>query len=795
MGVPGNANALLLASAAVSGGYQVSRSLRFNGSIDNSYLSRTPASAGNRTTWTWSGWVKRSALGGAYQNVLSAANSSSDRYEFYFTPSDELIAEIRIGGTGYIITTAPIYRDPSAWYHLLVVMDTTQATAANRHKIYINGTQVTNFSSASYPPQNATPQFNAADPHSIGRSQLSGQYFNGYLAECFFIDGQALDPSSFTTTDLTTGQLVPKAYGGSYGSNGFKLSFSDNSTTAALGTDTSGNGNTWTTNNFSVTAGSGNDSLTDTPTSYGTGNSGGDVRGNYCTANPLDTATTIALSNGNLDAAVASGSNSKNGRATFFPASGKWYWEMSVNALATGIWIGIATQAVALNSGAALDQTGGYSYGSNGNFYTGGTADSAPASYTTGDVIGCAWDVDAGTIQFYKNNSSQGTLSSITAGSYAPAFTVTSSTDSISLNFGQRAFAYTAPSGFKALVDTNLPAPVVAKGSSAMDVALFTGNGSSQNVTGLNFAPDFVWAKRRSAADSHLLFDALRGATVFMGSDTTNGDQTLSSGLTAFNSDGFSWGSYGSGATFVGWAWDAGSGSPVTNNAGSISSNVRANTAAGFSIVSYTGTGATGGTVGHGLGVTPGLIICKSRTNSGTNWLSWHNSFTNNEYVYLNSTVAKQSFSNVWGSSNPTSTVFGVFANATSDNNWGNMVAYCFAPVSGYSAMGSYVGNASADGPFVFCNFRPKLLLIKTSTTARDWVLYDTSRSTYNAATARLVPNSSGAEVTSASIDILSNGFKIRSGSGSGFEEINESGATLIYAAFAENPFQYARAR
>jgi len=215
--IPGSANPLLLKSAAAAGGLQIERSLRFNSS-DSAYLSRTPAVAGTRTTWTWSGWVKRGGLGAVYQNILSAANSGNDRYEFYFTPSNELSGEIRIGGTGYAIYTTPLYRDPSAWYHLVVVMDTPQYDPADRHKIYINGTQVTNFSSASYPPQNSTPQFNAADPHSIGRYQNgAAQYFDGYLTNIHFIDGQALTPSSFTETDATTGQLIPKTYTGTYG--------------------------------------------------------------------------------------------------------------------------------------------------------------------------------------------------------------------------------------------------------------------------------------------------------------------------------------------------------------------------------------------------------------------------------------------------------------------------------------------------------------------------------------------------------------------------------------------------
>ena len=245
MGVPGNANALLLASAAVSGGYQVSRSLRFN-SADSAYLNRTPGSASNRRTFTWAAWVKRSELG-TDQNLFYAASSSTDTSHIRFDSDNTLHVFEYTTGFVWRLQTTQVFRDASAWYHIVVAVDTTQATASNRVKIYVNGAQITVFSTASYPSQNTDTEFNNTVGHAIGRNDQNGSnYLGAYLADIFWIDGQALDPSSFTTTDLTTGQLIPKAYTGSYGTNGFKLDFSSNATTAALGTDTSGNGNTWT---------------------------------------------------------------------------------------------------------------------------------------------------------------------------------------------------------------------------------------------------------------------------------------------------------------------------------------------------------------------------------------------------------------------------------------------------------------------------------------------------------------------------------------------------------------------
>jgi len=238
------------------GGYQVSRSLRFN-SPDSAYLNRTPASAGNRKTWTWAGWVKRSALG-SRQNVFGTGDASfyNGFWLEFFSNDCIRFGDIGASTLDLEIITTQVFRDPSSWGHLVVAVDTTQSTDSNRIKIYWNGSQITAFSTATYPTQNFDTRFNTTAAHGIGRAgSYNGQYFSGYLADVHFIDGQALTPSSFTTTDATTGQLIPKAYTGSYGTNGFKLNFSDNSTVAALGTDTSGNGNTWTVNNISASTG------------------------------------------------------------------------------------------------------------------------------------------------------------------------------------------------------------------------------------------------------------------------------------------------------------------------------------------------------------------------------------------------------------------------------------------------------------------------------------------------------------------------------------------------------------
>jgi hypothetical protein len=327
-----------------------------------------------------------------------------------------------------------------------------------------------------------------------------------------------------------------------------------------------------------------------------------------------------------------------------------------------------------------------------------------------------------------------------------------------------------------------------------MDVVTYSGTGSSRSITGLGFSPDWVWIKSRSnGAYHHRLNDTVRGATKEIYSNLTNAEGTDPVGLTAFNSDGFTLGSSNeynaSGQTFVAWSWDAGS-STVTNTAGSISSQVRANASAGFSIVTYTGTGANA-TVGHGLGVAPRFIILKSRSNT-LFWYAYAAALNNpNLYLLLNTTDAANSASVVWNGTAPTSTVFSLGTDTGPNTSGATYVAYCFAPVAGYSSFGSYVANGTTDNAFCYTGFRPRFLLLKASSTTGSWLMVDSARASYNLITSYLLANASDAEGTADSVDFLSNGFKVRASIGG----IGANGNTVIWAAFAEHPFQYARAR
>ena len=339
----------------------------------------------------------------------------------------------------------------------------------------------------------------------------------------------------------------------------------------------------------------------------------------------------------------------------------------------------------------------------------------------------------------------------------------------------------------------------IPDGRVAMAATTYTGTGASlavaNTVNGVNFQPDFVWVKGRSGATDHALYDSVRGTTKDLVSNATSAETTQATGLTAFGSTGFTVGALAkmntSAATYVGWQWKGG-GTAVSNTSGSITSSVSANASAGFSVVTYTGTGAAG-TIGHGLGVTPSMIIVKPRSGTG-DWIVYTNTTGAGNFLLLDTNAASAASTTKWNNTAPTSSVFSVGIDTTTNLVTTTYVAYCFAPVSGYSAFGSYTGNASADGPFVYLGFRPRYVMLKRSDTGGanyNWFCYDSARDTYNATQNYLEINVASAEQNGAAVDFLSNGFKVRLTS----TYWNASGGTFIYMAFAENPFKYSLAR
>jgi hypothetical protein len=754
-------------------GYQISRSVRLRSSA-SAYFNRTPASAGNRKTWTWSGWVKRGLGSTADDRILfsGTTNGTSTIGALFFNGGGESLRYIDLTSPSTFqtnVTVTPVYRDFSAWYHIVLLVDTTQATAANRIRFFVNSVEVTAFTTTVYPSQNADTFVNAAQQHRIGTYPYSATGpFDGYLTEINFIDGQALTPSSFGETNLVTGVWQPKRYTGTYGTNGFYLNFSDPSaaTAAAIGKDNSGNGNNWTPNNISVTAGVTYDSMLDVPTPWPDGGNG---RGNYAVLNPLQ-ASAPTLSAGNLTTPSLS---AQTVYGTVSVNSGKWYWEGKCTARATGTtYVGVENSTYGLSNQAW--STSVFAMQNNSQKYLAGAVTSYGSGFAAGDTVGIAVDVTADTLEFFVNGTSYGQITSagMAQGNMRPMFQGNTATWEV--NFGQRPFAYTPPSGFRALNTLNLPTPTILKGNQFFDATIYTGTAATQNVVNAGaFQPDLVWTKRRSVANSHQIFDSIRGVTAKLSSDTTAAETSAEGQLTSFNTNGFTVPNNAyvnsSPDAFVAWQWKEGA-------------------TQGFDIVTYTGTGSNT-TIAHNLGVAPRMMIVKRRSGA-SDWIVWHSTFAGTEYIALNTTAAKVTGATIWNSTSPTSSVFSVGTSGATNGNTDTYVAYLFAEVAGFSRFGSFTGNGSTNGPFVFCGFRPRYFMWKrTDGAGSDWVVYDTARSPTNFAFGALYPNGSLAQDSADFGDFLSNGVKLRQ------TVYNVSGGTYIFAAFAENPQKFALAR
>ena len=947
--------------------YEIGRSLRFRNSA-NAHFNRTPAVASNRRTWTFSGWVKlgssfgslRTLFGGYSGTANGTIRTNISVYDDGTLAIDNQRMQI---ATDWRLYTTQLLRDPSAWYHIVFALDTTQSMDSNRAKLYVNGVQVSSFSTLAYPALNYDAGVNTTSNQYIGRyydSSGGSVYTDAHMTEFNFVDGQQLDPSYFGYTDSITGIWQPKPYTGSYGTNGFYLPFSENSstlnlgrnlagsnyftyseqfdnaawskyqssvtanvTTAPDGTTTAdklvgttgttgdhqvsqssmvtaadnanytfscyakaaersifrlyiqkrdgstyaysdfdltagqittayggpyagaiptityvGNGwyrctstvnvgtgsggvsaiisyasataetagyglyiwgaqinvgstvdryisttsaasnNDWTPNNFSITAGATYDSMVDSPTNVFTTATdvGGVVPGNYCTLNPLDNTATISAANLSV---TRDGTGAHLGtRGTIGITTGKWYWEATY--VSAGSVAGSSATGVALSTWVQNDycgQTGSWSYHSNGNKYLNGAGTAYGATYTTGDIIGVAFDADAGTITCYKNNASQGQLvSGLTSGPYFPAASVYASS-AWSFNFGQRPFAYTPPTGFKSLNTTNIQALGTAAVANAaiqpnkwFDATQYGATAANLSVTNAgNFQPNLVWIKSRTSAQSHTLYDSVRGPTLQLNTNNTGAEGTYA-GVNSFDSGGFSIGTADnntSGNQYVAWQW-------------------KQSSTSGFNIISYTGNGSVM-TISHNLGVAPKFIMIKERT-SVSNWviqhdsLGWTQGFLGFGGVGPTTTTA---FSN---NVTPTSSNFTVSAYSYGDNTLTRKyIAYLWAEVPGFSKIGTYTGNGSTDGTFVYTGFRPKYVLIKriTGTPTEVWVQADAIRNTnlFNPAQYYLSPDLTQAETTSIAYDFVSNGIKFKNNSQ------NESGSQYIYIAFAESPF------
>ena len=818
------------------GGTEIERSLRFN-QDDSAYLSRSVGTTGNRRTFTISFWAKFcDPQADNSQRLFSTdgGNGNGDifKIEFYggaYSPRQLAFLDNNHAGSGIRFTVNRNIRDATSWYHVVFSIDTTQGTASDRVKIYINGEQESEFLSGSehnhQPDQNYDTCVNLSGKtttwgRSFAFSSSSAVYADMYLAEVNLIDGQQLDPTYFGFTDPQTGIWLPKRYEGTYGTNGYRLDFSDKTSTTTLGIDKSPNGNDFTSNNFAVS-----DSVPDTPTN------------NWCTLNPLNSfgGTVSSLSNGLLQFNL-SNNNHYPLSTLLIPETGRWYAEALVTSIGND-------QATWIVSNPELQQNSSGTSATNRhnavNYYrTDLRVDDSDNQVEVTDgsqvnnIIGILIDRDEGTVAFKNNNSN--------VGNPVPLSAAAGSTETLIIgvgngsgsqgpqglfNFGQDSsfagnktaqgktdasglgdFYYEPPAGYRALCAKNIAgtsSPTV-RPQKHFGALLYTGDGSSSNkVTGLEFKPNLVWIKSRSATTDNVLQDTVRGNHIVYSNSNAADGATGGGWVKSFNLDGFTTDVNGpintNSATYVAWCWKGGGNSHTYNIDGVGYASVSAagldggtinptgasiNTEAGFSIITYSGSGSeTTGTIAHGLGKVPKFAMIKRRDSTG-NWMVYHENIGNTHNLYLNTTDVKQDDSHAFNDTSPTSSLFTVGISAFLHASSGTYVAYFWTEVPGYSKFGEWTGNGSSQAAYVYTGFRPAFLMYKATNGAHDWRIFDATRDVNNGVNTRLRANTTDEEDTHGGMDFTSNGFRIRNGTSGN----NGGGEQHVFMAFAEQP-------
>ena len=796
--------------SATSSGYVIEGSGSFNGT--DGKLTRTISSAGNRRTFILEVIFKR---GGSASSFLTAYSSGTDTFYFYLS-GGQVYVQNYIGANQIELKSDARLRDFSAWYHLIVAIDTTQSTEANRVKAWVNGVELTWASSPqTFPTQNFETKWNTgSQEHQIGHSSTT--YSPDYFARAAAYDGQTMtDPATdgFGEYD-DNGVWVPLDVSGkTFGTTGFLI---EGGAAFTNGTDSSGNSQNFTKGGTITDV---DDTLTDKAS---------DNFGNFCTLNPLDFSQNAAtLSEGNLKI-VGAGSHSTTKGTVFTDGAGKFVWECTVTEMDTNVSLALmrtTDASTGSNKPGATSNSGFGLFDNQGSSslsrFDGSNMVTGMSGMADGDMYHLEFNNDTGDVYIWRKASggtwtAENSGNSVTSGagktalagaSVAPSVHVYQNSSAtnpniITFNFGATSFDKTPSSNYVSLNTANLAAPTVTDPSAFFQNVLYDGTGSTQSITlggNSDMQPDFVWIKRRNVTGTnHMMFDSVRGATKFIGSDRTTAETTVADTLTSFDSDGFSLGADASGygvnvstssSKYVAWCWKAG-GSGSSNSDGEIASTVSVASHGGFSIVKYDpgSGGSAGDTVGHGLSRAPNYIILKVLEAVGDqNWsvgsddIGW----TNN--LFLNLTNAKSAGSGPWNNTAPTSSVFSIGSDRDNDAAY---IAYCFAKTPGLIACGSYTGNGSADGTYVVVDddgsgFKPSFIMIKRTDSTEGWHINDAARDPFNPLDLQLQPNSNGVESGSSYMDFTANGFKLRGTQGA----TNTSGGTYVYLAFAENPF------
>ena len=665
-----------------------------------------------------------------------------------------------------------------------------------------------------YPSQNFETAFGADCEQVIGEYYGGGgsHNYDGYIAEFHYVNGSTVAPTEFGEYD-DNNSWVPIEYTGSYGTTGFYLKFTDDSNTTAttMGKDYSGNDNNWTPSNFNT-----HDISADTPTN------------NFCTMNINDKTDSTLLTTEYGGRRVECRHGFRTIRGTFGVTSGKWYWEARLEDWSDS-FIGITSVEEDIDGntrGAETDQSAQIRQ-NNGDIRTNGSNSSYGNSQSNGDVLGFALDMDNG--KFYISENGTFYNSGDPANQTNPA--VTGLTKRICpacapydnkecyYNFGaddtfngnetsqgntdgngNGKFKYAPPSGFLALCSKNLPDPTIAEGKKYFEAKLYSGTGSQQAITGLSFAPDLVWVKRRNATNYHILSDTIRGAGNYLVSNQNDAESSGGSQLiNGFNTDGFDVGTENavnnSSGTYVAWCWNAG-GSTVSDSGGSITVSRRTNATAGFSIISYSGNNSNGATIAHGLGVAPKILVVKSRSQArgwNTLWDVGGAGGGPTHYVQWQQEHQPIDDSTFWNDTSPSSSVITLGTDNDTNGSGQDFICYAWAPVEGYQDIGRYVGNGSSQGTFINTGFRPAWVFIRRLDSTGNWILADEGRNPNNPVESRLRAESANSENTSYRFAyFFSNGFQLQDQYDGSW---NNNGSNYAYLAIARHPYKTSNAR
>ena len=798
-------------------GIDIPRSLRFNtNNGSNQYLTKN-SGGGSATKWTYSLWSKNLKIGNGVFMGYNGNNPSS-RETLSMGGSGNISWQLRYGGSQHqyrrsTYATESNHMDNGSWFHFVCQWDSNNSTTADRFIIWINGVR------QDLIEYNATQSGSSSGfmtgQNYIGKAHdTSGYNAEFYLAEMHAVNNAVLAPTHFGFTDPITGNWRPKKSSDivaatTYGTGGWYLDFSDPSN---LGADRSGNGQNWSAYNFDAA-----DCVFDSPTN------------NFCILDNNDFDGNKAT-DGNLQSGHANTNAWRHTRSTFLlgKGSGRWYWEVQQKGTidsSNGHIAGLAHQNY-MSRTQDPNSNSAYIYARQGDtrYWNGGNAASHFPSTANNDIIQFAFDADRGLLWSGKNGTwtgadpATGTNHSYSinygggdGGDVTPFVGSYGSNNYSIVNFGQQPFTYTPPTGFRSICSKNfaIQGPTITNTKSHFDVVTFTGNGSTgQSITSLQFQPDLIWFKSRSSTSWHAWFDVVRGRAKGWSTNVTNTEYTSSStqDLISFDSNGFTvgttyaWGSVnGNTNNIVAWCWKAG-GAPVSNSDGTITASVSANKDAGFSIVSYTGTGADG-TVGHGLDAVPDCIILKNRDRA-VEGLVKHTMMASGKIMYTNLTDGEDTAS---GSNNgiiddlDNAKTFSLSRTGDSGNYNNNnvsgekFIAYCWRSIPGYSKFGIFTGNGQGGtqqpgGTVVRLGFKPALVILKrtSSDSGSNWGMFDFKRLGYNRKVYDLrmnVNNTEGGDNDILSLE--SEGFRITTTS-SGFGGLN--GQTYIFMAWAENP-------